>query len=182
MCGWKYNQFNCSSVRCLNCSGHIHGSSRMAHTCIIETLITTKWNQDQTDCFFDKIKSNPNCQFYYVSISKVSNILYICDTISNELCLFLHKLIKYTSANVVFYLLESLTFFRATPFRMANMRSLLRSAAGGADLGGDTLRSWICPRCSEANTSSIVPVVQQNSEDEEERNSKDSSPVDPLKQ
>lgn len=90
---------------------------------------------------------------------------------------FCRELIKYISANV-FDLVESLTFFRATPFRMADMRSLLRSVAGGVDLGGDTLRSWIRPRCSEANTSSIVPVVKQNAEDDRERNSKDSSLVD----
>lgn len=94
--------------------------------------------------------------------------MYIYDTISNQLCVFLHELIKYISANV-FDLVESLTFFRATPFRMADMRSLLRSVAGGVDLGGDTLRSWICPRCSEANTSSIVPVVKQNTEDDKRK-------------
>lgn len=48
---------------------------------------------------------------------------------------------KVTSANVVLCLLENLTFFRVTPCRMADIRSLLRSAAGGAILGWDTLRS-----------------------------------------
>lgn len=144
------------------------------------------WNIDN-----NKVKPRPNWLFFLVirkstlpvvlclNLQSIQYFVYtICDTITNELCLFLHELTKYTSANIVFYLVESLTFFRATPFRIADMRSLLRSAAGGADLGGDTLRSWICPRCSEANTSSIVPVGKQNTEDGREGNSKDSSLVD----
>lgn len=57
--------------------------------------------------------------------------------------------------------MKLLTFFSMTPCRMADIRLLLGSAAGVAVLAAGTFRSWICPRCSEANTSSIVPTVMQ---------------------
>lgn len=50
-----------------------------------------------------------------------------------------------------------LTFFRMTPCRMADIRLLLASSAGGAVLWVGAFRSWSCPLCSEASTSSIVP-------------------------
>lgn len=57
---------------------------------------------------------------------------------------------------------EHLTFFRVTPCLMADIRLLLGSTTGGAVLGAGTFLSWICPRCNEANTSSIVPTVKQH--------------------
>lgn len=70
---------------------------------------------------------------------------------------------------------QHLTFFRVTPCRMADIRLLLASPVGLGVLAAGTFRSLICPRCSEANTSSMVPTKipklkekKYSSEEEEE--------------